>query len=112
MAYDLLQYCYENDDRKAIEILKIKVPQFNNMSCFELADYGFEITKKDLNNDKRFIANECFQRVVSSYWRGKTTEMRSFEYLLYTFWSFVFRPFLFFAYYLKEVFLITRFTST
>ena len=94
MAYDLLEYCYENNKEKAKEILLVEAEEFDNLNCFEFVKTNFEIDKNEEENSKKFIAHECFQTVVSNIWYGESSYLKTWEYLAYLFICILFSPIL------------------
>ena len=98
MAYDLLQYCYEDDKKKAKEILLVKSEEFDNKNCFEVVQNDFEITGSEKKNSKKFIAHECFHSVVTYKWHDEIYNLSYSEYLIYLFFCSIFSPLLLILY--------------
>jgi hypothetical protein len=109
LAYDLLQYCYENDKEKAKAIISTNCTEFENKTCFEIVQNDFEITRHDENHaseyssseieeTKKIVAHPCFQDVVASKWHGESIHFSRKEYVFYLVICFIFFPILFFPF--------------
>ena len=73
LAYDFLDYCYGDDQNNAKKLLLIESDMTcEQTNCFEIVISGFEINKKDDDEEsKKFIAHQCFQDVVKNAWYGE-----------------------------------------
>lgn len=99
----MLDYCYKNDKEKSKKIILLSTPQFNNMTCFEIAQNSFEIDKIIKEENKKFVAHECFQDTVHRVWLGGSYNMSLLVYFLYIFFAIFFGIFLFFPYIIFKV---------
>ena len=96
MAYDLLGYCCTNHKNNAKEMLLLEAEQFGNKNCFEIVQDNFEIAKaiNENENEKKFVAHESFQNLVTYIWNGKNHKIKTWQFYIYILICMIFSPIL------------------
>ena len=112
LAYDLLDYCYENDIDKAKKIIHM-ISNIFQTSCSEFVKKDFEIPRNSVKNKernheylKKFITHKCFQEEVKNKWRGDSIHLSTLQYVGYLSVCLILFPLLYFPFVIFNVSII------
>ena len=107
LAYDLLQHCYENNQKNCEDLILLEDEKFDNESSFKYIymnerKFGINFDEEE-KISKHFVLHDCFQNVVERIWCLDCYKMsRIINFLIFV-GIFLLTPFLWIIYGILQV---------